>query len=184
MTQPFAHIIYGRLLLEREEYQKLLGVSQFALGISSIFPNLLPQVYIKLYQAQALERLGNRPQAIDALKSALAIALPDRLYLPLAENYSGIKKLQPDAGCDSRTQKDIRHLADTLEIGLAAFRPKVSLSPREKEVLLLLQEGLSNQEIADRLNVSFSTARATVSNVLKKKGVTSRELLKDTNTQK
>lgn len=184
MTQPFAHIIYGRLLLEREEYQKLLGVSQFGLGISSIFPNLLPQVYIKLYQAQALERLGNRPQAVDTLKSALAIALPDGLYLPLAENYPGIKKLLPDAGCDSKVQERIAALATTLEDGLSAFRPKVSLSPREKEVLLLLQEGLSNQEIADRLNVSFSTARATVSNVLKKKGVTSREMLKDTKTKK
>jgi LuxR family maltose regulon positive regulatory protein len=118
------------------------------------------------------------------LKSAIAIALPDGQYLPFAENYQVIKKLLPDAGCDSQVQERIAALATTLEKGLAAFRSKVSLTPREKEVLQLLQEGLSNQEIADRLNVSFSTARATVSNVLKKKGVTSRELLKDTNTQK
>ena len=184
MTQPFAHMIYGRILLVRGEYQKLLGVSEFGLQLSSIFPNLLPQIYIKLYQAQALDALGKRPQALEAVSSALDTALPDGIILPFAENYGGIKRLLADAGCDSKVRERIAALAVTLEDGLVAFRQKVPLSPREKEVLLLLQKGLSNQEIADRLNVSFSTARATVSSVLNKQGVSSRELLKNTETKK
>lgn len=178
MTQPFAHIVYGRLLLTREEYQKLLGVSEFGLGISSIFPNLLPQVYINLYRAQALAALGKRPQALEALNSALHTALPDGLLLPFAENYEGIKKLLPDSGCDRKDMERIAALSRTFAQGLSAFARK-ELTPREKEVLLLLKEGLNNQEIADRLNVSFSTARATVSNVLKKLGVPSRKMVKD-----
>lgn len=178
MTQPFAHIVYGRLLLEREEYQKLLGVSEFGLGISSIFPNLLPQVYINLYRAQALAALGKRPQALEALNSALHTALPDGLLLPFVENYEGIKKLLPDSGCDRKDMERIAALSSTFAQGLSAFARK-ELTPREKEVLLLLKEGLNNQEIADRLNVSFSTARATVSNVLKKLGVPSRKMVKD-----
>ncbi|WP_347489862.1 LuxR C-terminal-related transcriptional regulator [Desulfoscipio sp. XC116] len=184
MTQPFAHIIYGRILLERGEYQKLLGVSEFGLGLSFIFPNLLPQIYIKLYQAQALDALGKRSRALEAAAGALDMALPDGVYLPFAENYAGIKKLLPDTGCASKARESITALAVTLENGLAAIRRKVPLSPRENEVLLLLQKGLSNQEIADRLNVSFSTARATVSSVLNKQGVSSRELLKNTETKK
>ena len=54
MSQPFAHIIYGRMLLEKKEYKKLLGMGGYVMGISSIFPNLLPQVYMKIYMAQAL----------------------------------------------------------------------------------------------------------------------------------
>ncbi len=48
------------------------------------------------------------------------------------------------------------------------------LTPREHEVLALLIEGLSNPEIADRLSVSRSTAKAHVSNILSKLGVSNR----------
>jgi len=178
MTQPFAFILYGRILLARKEYQKLLGASEFGLGISSIFPNLLPQIYIHLYRAQALEALGKRAEALASLNAALSIALPDGIVLPFAENYGGIKKLLPEAVLNTAAREHIGALAQMLEDGLAVICKKIPLSPREKEVLQLLQQGLSNQEIAERLRVSFSTAKATVSSVLSKQGVSSRELLK------
>lgn len=178
MTQPFAHIIYSKLLLLRGEYQKLLGVSEFGLGLSSVFPNLLPQVYINLYRAQALAALGKRGEALQAVNSALNTALPDGLLLPFAENYKGINSLLPDAGCDSVTAEKIAAMSRTLAGGLASFVKK-EMTPREKEVLLLLEEGMTNPEIAETLCVSLSTVKAIVSNVLSKKGVSSRELLKN-----
>jgi DNA-binding NarL/FixJ family response regulator len=42
------------------------------------------------------------------------------------------------------------------------------LTDREQEIVALVAEGLSNQEIADRLFVSFSTAKTHVSHVLTK----------------
>jgi NarL family two-component system response regulator LiaR len=48
------------------------------------------------------------------------------------------------------------------------------LTPREREVLVLLVEGLTNPEIADRLTVSRSTAKAHVSNILSKLGASTR----------
>lgn len=180
MTQPFAHIIYDRILLDRGEYHKLLGVSEFALGISAIFPNLLSQVYIKLYMAQAESALGNHSQAITNLNDALRIALPDGVYMPFAEHYEGIKKLMPYTDCDIKVQEKIAAMAGILEDGLTELGRKApSLSPREKEVLLLLQEGLTNPKIAEKLMISLSTVKATVSNILSKKGVSSREMLKD-----
>jgi NarL family two-component system response regulator LiaR len=52
--------------------------------------------------------------------------------------------------------------------------PGHDLTQREHEVLELLVEGLSNPQIAERLTVSRSTARAHVSNILSKLGVSNR----------
>ncbi len=52
--------------------------------------------------------------------------------------------------------------------------PDYSLTPREMEVLVLLVEGLSNRQIAERLVVSRATAKAHVSHILEKLSVSNR----------
>jgi NarL family two-component system response regulator LiaR len=52
--------------------------------------------------------------------------------------------------------------------------PGHDLTPREREVIALMVEGLTNPEIAERLVVSRSTAKAHVSNILSKLGVSNR----------
>ncbi|CAM9252800.1 unnamed protein product [Discosporangium mesarthrocarpum] len=52
--------------------------------------------------------------------------------------------------------------------------PKVSLTPRELEVLRPLIEGYTNREIAEQLNVGIRSVEKRVSNMLAKTGTTNR----------
>jgi predicted ATPase/class 3 adenylate cyclase/DNA-binding CsgD family transcriptional regulator len=84
-----------------------------------------------------------------------------------------------DDECDALWSKG-RSLASSAAIELAKApqqrrpRDEFDLSPREREVLLLIAEGCSNAEIATRLVISPNTVSIHVSRVLAKMGVSSR----------
>ena len=68
-----------------------------------------------------------------------------------------------------------KHEASAPEIKPRAFNEKnlsaLNITPREYEVLQLIAEGLSNQEIAERLFLSLNTVKTHTSNVFSKLGV-------------
>ena len=67
-----------------------------------------------------------------------------------------------------------QHLVDAITAGPTATRPAPTfpdgLSPREAEVLTLVADGLSNQEIAERLVVSEATVKSHINRVFAKTG--------------
>ena len=92
----------------------------------------------------------------------------DDLAAAIREAYAGRSTLAPEAiqaliKVEPTTRISEEDLADAFE-----------LTPREQEVLALVVEGLSNPDIAERLVISRSTAKAHVSNILSKMGVTNR----------
>jgi NarL family two-component system response regulator LiaR len=92
----------------------------------------------------------------------------DDLAAAIREAHAGRSTLAPEAiqaliQPDLSTPRPEESLADAYE-----------LTPREQEVLALLVEGLTNPEIAERLVISRSTAKAHVSSILSKIGVSNR----------
>ena len=187
MVVPFAHIIYGRALLGQREYLKLLGVSEYFMGLSGIFPNILPQIYIKIYMAQANAALGKEAEAAALLADALKAALPDRLFMPFAENGEGIKNLLPLAAkeiADKAGLAEIERLTRNFSKSVQKMKAEQPrLSEREQEVYALIAKGLTNKQIAEQLFVSLSTVKTLVSRILEKTGVTSRTQLAGQNRQ-
>jgi DNA-binding NarL/FixJ family response regulator len=56
-------------------------------------------------------------------------------------------------------------------VAISAFSPKESqgeISPRQREVIALVSQGLSNKEIAERLNVSIYTIKNHKQNLFRK----------------
>ncbi len=56
----------------------------------------------------------------------------------------------------------------------SAVRFAMSLSTRENEIVKMIAGGLSNKEIARRLNIEVSTTKSHVHNLLSKLGLQSR----------
>ena len=52
--------------------------------------------------------------------------------------------------------------------------PGAALTEREEEVLALIEQGLSNKQIGERLFISAKTASVHVSSILRKVGASSR----------
>ena len=86
----------------------------------------------------------------------------DELARAIRAAYSGRATLSPEAA---------QSLVETANL---PPMPGLDLTEREREVLSLMIEGLSNTQIAGRLTVSPSTIKSHVSNILSKLGVASR----------
>jgi len=56
----------------------------------------------------------------------------------------------------------------------AEQRPEIDLSPRERDVLVLVAEGMPNKRIAQRLEISEKTVKAHLTSIFQRIGVTDR----------
>jgi DNA-binding CsgD family transcriptional regulator len=113
--------------------------------------------------SEAFEQMGDGVSAVDAAAQA-ALAY-------------GRQQLRGSAlGCAARAEAlAVQSGADTPMLRQA--REPLPLTDREREIVLLLGQGLSNREIAERLTVSARTVEGHIYKAMAKTGTTSREEL-------
>jgi NarL family two-component system response regulator LiaR len=108
------------------------------------------------------EELVQGVLAAGAISYLLKNVTTDELAKAIRDAFSGRSTLSPEAA---------RVLVQATR---PAKQPLFDLTEREREVLNLVVQGYSNQQIADALIISLATVKAHISNILSKLQVSSR----------
>ncbi len=187
VTIPFAQMVYFKNRLLQKDYKWIIALSEEFLSNCEMLHFLLPQIYIKVYTAIAYYSLGNVERALNLLKSAYALALPDKLYLPFAENSESIGNLLFDAsiGQYSNDFIQISKLATQYQKGKTIVHDKYykealpfGLTEREYEIAKLASVGFQNREIAEKLFLSENTVKQYLKNIFIKLNIKKRSNIK------
>ena len=123
-----------------------------------------------LVQIIALTSFKDKHLVQDALRAgAISYLLKDVSVDELAEAiraaHAGQPTLAPEAA---------QALIEVARVASEGPEPGHDLTPREREVLALMVEGLSNPQIGERLVISVTTVRSHASSIFSKLGVSNR----------
>lgn len=184
---PFAQMVYFKNRLLQKDYKWIIALSDEFLNNCEMLHFLLPQIYIKIYTAVAYYSLGNTEKALILLKSAYSLAIPDKLYLPFAENSESIGPLLSEVfiGQSSNAFTLINKLSTQYRKGKAIIHDKcykaelpLGLTEREFEIAKLASVGFQNKEIAEKLFLSENTVKQYLKNIFIKLNIKKRSSLK------
>jgi LuxR family maltose regulon positive regulatory protein len=187
--REFEHMTLARLLIARYRQERAdshlhdaLGLLGRLLAAAEAGGRVGSVIEILLLQALAHEAHGDLQHALVPLARALALAEPEgyvRLFVdegpPLARL---LRRMQEEGGkANVYLHTLLAAFGRQPDLHPPSFSPPPSeepLSEREREVLRLIAEGLSNQELAARLYLSPHTIKVHTRNIYGKLGVTSR----------
>jgi two-component system, NarL family, response regulator LiaR len=125
------------------------------LAIRAKHPNVRVLILSSFYEQ---DQVQNAMRA-GAMGYLLKTASADELVAAIRAAHAGQRTLAPEA---------------TEALVQATSPVGTNLTERERRILELLSEGLSNQDIADRLSITLATVKFHVTNVLSKLNVNSR----------
>lgn len=181
-AQPFALSVFALIMLRERKYSELYAMSELLSSLCEKLHYQLPRLYLLICMAGAKLGEGKAGEASTLLADALAAALPDRVYLPFAENFSYIAPLLERAAAGKSELEEILNLCRRHHAGAKLLaseaRAGQALTPRQREIAMLLREGYSAKEAAARLFVAESTVASARKIIYEKLGIHSCKELK------
>ncbi len=126
-------------------------------------------------EATALHHQHRKALAISALDRALLLAAPEHYVQIFLDEGAVMGDLLRRISGEHKDYAQV--LLTYLGDAVPQFQEQLTaaaISIREHEILRLIADGLSNQEIADRLSIALSTTKRHINNLYSKLGVKSR----------
>jgi LuxR family maltose regulon positive regulatory protein len=175
----FSFVLFLITELKFKEAEKILSELQ-TMSLAANWIETL--IVVKIVYAILYEQTGNKEKAVANLVEALEYAAAENILMSFIYYHDRIKDLLTEVyKIQAITKTNIpKNLIDKLKLALEKrekFKKNNSgsvLSDRELDVLKLIAEDLSNQEIADKLFISLNTVKTHVKNILLKLEVDSR----------
>jgi LuxR family maltose regulon positive regulatory protein len=136
-------------------------------------------IELHVLQAVAYQAMGNTPKALQALERALDIARPEGYVRVFLDEGPSMKELLRHAGSKGIEPQYVAMIlageSQQADSVAQETQPLIDpLSERELEIMNLLAEGCTNQEIAERLIIALGTVKAHTVNIYRKLNVTRR----------
>ncbi len=181
---PYALIFYLNILMNRQQYDECLGIFEGVMHTAARH-NLLSKIYFLKYISIINLKNGNRSQAQMFYNQAVSISLADKVFLPLAQHAEETNSLlllakseiSDKDGVETLISLGKRQTNGVSAIKRAIFQEQSPLTPREREIALLVKERLSAQEIAETLYISKATVKTMMRNLYRKLNIHSRSEL-------
>lgn len=184
---PALNMIYGSALLVKNEYKKIIGISEYLEQIANVFPNIICNIYNNIHLAAAYHKTFNNDKAIVYLKKALDIAIPDKIYIPFVENASYIYSMLEELVNYNLYKEQILKILDISKKYIEArdsiikenfSKNSTRLTEKEIETAELAAKGFTNKEIAQKLFISENTVKLRLKNIFGKLNIKSRSELR------
>ena len=168
----FNYIVYGKAVLLANSFIELEMLTESFIPYFSIFNNQLGFIHNYIHEAAAKYRLYGMKLGKEALAKAIAIGQADNIIMPFAENAPYIMdmltSLFNEDSCSEYLKQILGACRQYVQSLKEIERRCPAVSEREKEVLKLLSEGLTRDEIAATLFVSTGTIKTHLQNIYQK----------------
>ena len=167
---------YAEILLALGQAEEAREVLARLIAISPQGTRIEPFSKLLLLYALALQNTRREAQALQVLHQAVLSMAPEGYVRPFLDWSDMTKPLltyflhRQEAAPSLKT-----YVQAVLDVMHPTSGPEIALSRRERQILQLLELGLSNREIAERLVVSLNTVKTHLRNLYRKLEVNSRE---------
>jgi ATP/maltotriose-dependent transcriptional regulator MalT len=179
--------VYGEVLLAQGHYEQAASIlCQLVQSAKQIGTRAEPLLKLLIACASALFAQGQHGAALPVLARALALGQAEgyiRPFLDIAPRHTRAlleyyhQKIRAEAHIEVYVQQLLaeREQAPLSTVGAADdTTPAMTLSRREREILRLVEDGLSNSEIAHKLVIEANTVKSHLHRIYQRLSVATR----------
>jgi len=173
-------IFYVRARSINGQHKEALKLLDQVLEQGNVNQNGFALLFVYLMRALLRFQLGREEDALHDFRTAIKLAENDDCIMPFIEYSSGMGQLYEQLPINIKQKPFVQAILQNIELSEDASpnkefaRMRLVISAREMSVLKLIAEGLSNQEIAEKLFISLHTVKTHARRINSKLAVKSR----------